>query len=323
MASSYQRLELIDQYRGLAIVLMVLANYLAGVVWIPAWLKHAPDVGLTVIDLIAPFFIFSIGLTYGLSYRRRLAAQGQAKAAWHTTTRYLGIIGVGTILVAGEIIFGQDSSGINWGVLQAIGVAGLLTLPTILLPKWVRTVIGLALLAIFQGLLYQAGWLPIVLGSPHGGIEGSLDWAAMLILATVLADLFHDHNDKKKWFLAGSILALAAGLTLSIWSPVSKNRVSPTYILISLAVSGLLFAAFSLLVDRLHLNFPLLSAWGKNPFLLYVLHQVFLGIFVLPEITGWYATAPAWLVALQAIGLLAVLSAIACWLEKRRMVFSF
>ena len=49
-------------FRGLAIVLMILANFLAGAAVVPGWLKHAPDAGLTVIDLIAPFFIFAIGL---------------------------------------------------------------------------------------------------------------------------------------------------------------------------------------------------------------------------------------------------------------------
>ena len=49
-----QRIEAIDQYRGIAVILMVIANYLADVTTVPGWLKHAPDVGLTVIDLIAP-----------------------------------------------------------------------------------------------------------------------------------------------------------------------------------------------------------------------------------------------------------------------------
>src|SRR5512140_710666 len=75
------RLASIDQFRGLSIVLMVLANYLAGVTLVPAWLRHAPDIGLTVIDLIAPFFIFAIALTYGLSWSRRRARDGTQKAA--------------------------------------------------------------------------------------------------------------------------------------------------------------------------------------------------------------------------------------------------
>ena len=74
--SASPRIASIDQFRGFAISAMVLANYLAGVHCVPVWLKHAPDVGLTVADLIAPFFIFAIGLTYGLSARRRIQAVG-------------------------------------------------------------------------------------------------------------------------------------------------------------------------------------------------------------------------------------------------------
>jgi len=47
---------------------MVLADYLAGPEVVPAWLKHAPDVGLTVIDFIAPMFLVAIGLTLGPSF---------------------------------------------------------------------------------------------------------------------------------------------------------------------------------------------------------------------------------------------------------------
>lgn len=47
-----QRLESIDEFRGFSILLMVLADYLAGPHVVPAWLKHAPDIGFTVIDII-------------------------------------------------------------------------------------------------------------------------------------------------------------------------------------------------------------------------------------------------------------------------------
>ncbi|MBE3065438.1 MAG: DUF1624 domain-containing protein [Spirochaetes bacterium] len=74
------RSEAVDKYRGLAIILMVIANHLADIASVPAGLKHAPDVGLTPIDLIAPFFIFAIGLTYGPSYRGRLSRDGLPRA---------------------------------------------------------------------------------------------------------------------------------------------------------------------------------------------------------------------------------------------------
>jgi predicted acyltransferase len=318
----HRRLESIDQFRGFAILLMVLANYLAGVSWIPAWLKHAPDVGLTVIDLIAPFFIFAIGLTFGLSVRRRVSHEGWARTAWHTAGRYLGLLGVGALLSAGEIALGQSQSGTAWGVLQAIGVAGLVTLLLIRLPTWPRAAAGLALLGVYQVLL-DNGWLATVLASQHGGLQGALDWAAMLILSTVLADLFHNKKLGSKWFIAGCVLALLVGLVLAAWLPVSKNRVSATYVLVSLGASGLVFGGFVLLADRLGRRLPLLTAWGRNPFVLYVLHLVLLGIVVLPGIPSWYTEAPAWLVALQALGLVFALSSIAAWLQKRKLVLSF
>ena len=127
-AMQSKRISSIDLFRGFAILAMVPANYMVGVQIIPAWLKHAPDIGLTVIDLIAPFFIFAIGLTYALSFHRRLERDGAFRTYSYFLTRYLAIIGLGAVISAGETAVGQNPSGIDWGVLQAIGMAGLVTL---------------------------------------------------------------------------------------------------------------------------------------------------------------------------------------------------
>ena len=317
-----KRIASIDAFRGFAILTMVLANYLAGVQWVPAWLKHAPDVGLTVIDLIAPFFIFAIGLTYGLSARRRIERDGWLQTASHFGMRYLAILGLGALISTAEFYFGQSDSIISWGVLQAIGMAGLVTLAFIRLPAWARAVAGLAILGIYQVLLNRY-WLGTVLASSHGGLLGAISWSGMLLLATALADSFHRRNADLKTLIGLAALALVAGLALTPWAPVSKNRVSASYVLVSLAASGLIYAAFVLLVDRLGLNLRLLSAWGKNPILLYFLHLVLLGIVVLPGIPAWYAQAPLWLVLLQAAGLAALLSWIAWRLARDNRIVSF
>ena len=122
------RLDSIDAFRGLAIAGMVIANFIAGVEWVPAWLKHAPDAGFTIIDLVAPMFVFAIGLTYVPSAKRRLAREGAWKMTQHFVTRFFAILGIGALLSAGEIALEVDGQTINWGVLQAIGVAGLVTL---------------------------------------------------------------------------------------------------------------------------------------------------------------------------------------------------
>jgi predicted acyltransferase len=314
-----RRLDSIDHIRGLAILMMVLANFLAGVNAVPSWLKHAPDAGLTVADLVAPFFIFAIGLTYGLSARRRRERDGLRKTLWHFILRYLALLGIGAILSAGETWLGFNTSGRDWGVLQAIGMAGLITLPFIFAPAGWRLAAGLALLAIYQVLL-QAFWLPVVLGSPHGGLPGSLGWAAMLLLSTVLADFFHASNWRR--FSGMTALALLAGILLAIWVPISKNRVSASYVLVSVGASGVLFAIIYWLTDHRRIRLPLLAAWGRNPLLLYILHMILLGLFALPPFPGWYAQAPLWLAALQACALIALVSLAAGWLDRRGWHFS-
>ncbi len=306
--------------RGLAILLMVLANYLADVRLVPAWLKHAPDTGLTVVDLVAPLFIFAIGLTYGLSARRRISRDGWGRTVEHFVRRFLTLVGIGALIGAGEILLGFNPGGFNWGVLQAIGVAGLLTLPVIRLPVLPRAGIGLALLGGYQALLDRY-WLQAVLHSPHGGLPGSLSWAAMLILATVLADLFLD-SPEPRWAWLVTVLTLAVGIGLSMWVPISKNRVSASYVLISLGVSGTLFSLVRLFANHLHFRLPLLSAWGKNPLLLYLLHLLLLGIVALPAIPQWYSDAPWWLVLPQLAALLGGLSWVAWYMDSREIIVS-
>ena len=310
------RLVALDQFRGLAILLMVLVNYAADVQNVPAWFKHAPDIGLTIADLVAPMFIFAIGLTFGSSARRRRERDGLGAATGYFTRRFLALIGIGAIISAGETMLGVNRTGIDWGVLQAIGCAGLITLLVILFPANIRFALGLGLLAAYQ-IMVNKPWLDWVTHSPHGGLGGSLSWAAMLILATVLGDMLQKES-QHKYFYSACALALLSGAVLALIAPVSKHRVSASYDLISLGVSGSVFSVFYLSKAKL----SLLSAWGQNPILLYILHYFFLGVIVLPDIPVWHVQAPLWLAGLQAAGLILILSLVAQNWRNNNFIFS-
>lgn len=310
-----RRLDSIDQFRGFAILLMVLADYLADVNQAPAWLKHAPDVGYTVIDLIAPMFVFAIGLTYGLSFRRRLGRDGARKTYEHAIVRNLALIGLGFLLTLGGNLSGVYPSTVNWGLLQALGAAGLLALTVIRLPASWRVGVALGLLAVYQAGL-SCCWLDAVRSAPHNGPWGALSWGALLILATVLADWYHDPVGRRMGMTWGSLAMLLAGLAAAAVIPVSKTRASASYILISLGLSALVFLGFHALGER-GLRLPILSTWGRNPLVLYLLHGVLLGIFALPPVPGWYVDAPLWLVGLQAAAFVAILSWIGWRLDRR------
>ena len=311
-----QRIDVIDQFRGFAILAMVLVNYGADIQSIPAWFKHAPDVGLTGADLVAPMFIFAIGLTFGLSARRRVERDGMSATIGHFVRRFLALMGLGAILSATESMLGLNTSGVDWSVLQSLGGAGLVTLTVIFLPTKIRLGLGLSLLALYQ-ILLNTFWLDWVLRSPHGGLAGTLSWSAMLVLATVYGDLFQDEARRKHVPLA-ALLSLLVGIALIWIVPVSKNRVSASYDLVTLGICGLIFSAFFIA----NLRLKLLSAWGQNPILLYNLHYLLIGLFVLPGIPLWHVQAPLWLAGLQALALLAILNAIAMYWYRKEFVFS-
>lgn len=311
-----QRIAAIDRLRGLAILAMVAVNFGGGVAAIPAWLKHAPDIGFTVADLVAPLFIFAIGLTYRRSYMKRVRRDGTLQTVLHFVTRYLAIAGIGAVLSAGELaVLGQP---VSWGVLQAIGMAGLVTLVFISLDTRVRLAAGIALLVAYQVAL-DTVWLRTVLGSSHGGLYGSLSWSAMLILSTVAADCL---ARGRGWFAACAAFFSAAAAVAAALVPVSKNRVSLSYVLLSIALSCLIYLAFDRLGRHSRPEFTFLEWWGSNPLLLYVLHLMLLGVCALPAIPGWYAEAPLWLSGLQLAGLIAALGAIARALHRRKIVIS-
>jgi len=316
VSDARQRLESIDEFRGFSILLMVLANYLAGPHVVPAWLKHAPDIGFTVIDIIAPMFIAAIGLTFGASFRARLARDGRRRTIEHFLFRNLALIGIGALLTVLENVWGLTAAGSDWGVLQAIGFAGLIALLFIAVPARLRWLAGLLLLVAYQ-LQLNSFWLVSVLSSTHGGLEGALSWGAMLVMATALGDLFHDVSKGRRWFPAASAGVLVLGLLLAFIVPVSKNRVSASYVLIALGASDLIFWCFHVFDERFGRSIPILREWGRNSLLLYVMYGVLLGIFVAPRIPGWYELAPVWLVALEALFIIGTLSWVGWVLDRR------
>ncbi|XP_035668405.1 heparan-alpha-glucosaminide N-acetyltransferase-like isoform X3 [Branchiostoma floridae] len=64
-----RRLRSLDTFRGLSLAVMVFVNYGGGGYW---FFKHARWNGLTVADLVFPWFVFIMGTSIALSFRRLL-----------------------------------------------------------------------------------------------------------------------------------------------------------------------------------------------------------------------------------------------------------
>lgn len=315
----------VDGFRGFAVLLMALGNFEIGVRAFPAWLKHTPDVGFTIADVVAPMFVVAIAMTVGTSMRRRRVQHGSAAARWHLAKRALVLIGIGAIISAGQsVVHSPGGADMSWGALQCLGVSTLLLLPFIFTPAWSRVVLGLCYLAGYQLLLDQY-WLEMVLRSSHNGLAGTLSWAGLLLFASGVADACHDIGDPVRQtrllLLAGTSAATAA-LLLSGWAEVSKARASATYMLLSLGLCLLVFAAFHVWLHER----PTVAGWlqrvGRNPLIMYLANLVLLAVLVLPSAPWWYEYAPLWLSLVQAAAIAAANVALAYYLDRRRVVLS-
>ncbi|XP_014448227.1 heparan-alpha-glucosaminide N-acetyltransferase [Tupaia chinensis] len=121
-AASPHRLRCVDTFRGIALILMVFVNYGGGKYW---YFKHASWNGLTVADLVFPWFVFIMGSSIFLSMTSMLQRGCSkfrllGKIAW----RSFLLICIGIVIVNPNYCLGP----LSWdkvripGVLQRLGV---------------------------------------------------------------------------------------------------------------------------------------------------------------------------------------------------------
>jgi predicted acyltransferase len=311
----------LDQFRGFAIISMVAANFLAGIASVPAWFRHAPDSGLTFVDLIAPFFILAMAIGFGPSLRSRVLRDCPVAACAHFAKRFLALIALGFLINLGADWMGVGEKAFNWGVLHALGFAGLVCLPFMRLPWPVKAGLSLAGLAAYQGL--SSAFLGDgILALSHGGVPGAFSWACMLLLGSAVADAFRARRREIPALAISGAALLAAGVALSFLAPISKNRVSASYVLVSLGAGLLIYLGFRLLEGPARRKIPLLGPWGRNPLIFYLMHYVLMAVWVLPRLGWWYADAPLWLGIAELAAILAVISAAAVILDKKKIYLS-
>jgi predicted acyltransferase len=97
-----KREEALDALRGLAILLMVLSSSISFGI-LPAWMYHAqvpppyhvfkPELpGITWVDLVFPFFLFTMGAAIPLALHKKLDSQSALKTAGQVVQRFLLLV---------------------------------------------------------------------------------------------------------------------------------------------------------------------------------------------------------------------------------------
>ncbi|QEE17523.1 heparan-alpha-glucosaminide N-acetyltransferase domain-containing protein [Promethearchaeum syntrophicum] len=285
----------IDVFRGITISAMVFVNIIGIFNNTPSWNKHTSDFGLTYVDLVASFFIFTISLTYHKSFKRRKEKFGSLNTYLQFLRRYGAFIGFGFL---GALSYSPSGISFSWGVLQAIGFAGIFTLLFINFRIIVRFIISIYLLIFYQffsivELIIDENTIVLsemILTDSHGGFIGGFGWTILMLMATVIGELFEKKELKK--IILFSILFSTVGVILALIFGISKQRVNISYITLSIGLGGILFCILWDIYENnesTNKKSRIFQPQGKNAFALYVFHGILYGftLLLIPESIGW------------------------------------
>lgn len=125
-ADQNQRLVSLDVFRGLTIALMILVDDAGGA--FPS-INHSPWFGVTLADFVMPFFLFGVGVSVSLVFKKM---SSKTTATIKVLLRAIKLFLLGVLLQGGyfhgrnHLTYGVDVGKIRWlGVLQRISVGYL------------------------------------------------------------------------------------------------------------------------------------------------------------------------------------------------------
>ncbi len=281
-----RRLVALDAWRGLTILLMLLVNNVSLGRYTPGQLVHAPwGGGLTLTDLVFPWFLYCAGASIPFSLGKRA---GDEHGWWPERSTVLKLFQravplylVGALLTSVE----NQAPTLGLGVLQLIALASLCAGLLARFPARWRLGVALGLLLVYRLFLLSAPFsetdnavarLNAMFLNDFGlrGVTSVVPATALVLLGSVAAQPLKDRRREVPLLLAfGAALALggwgladALGFNKAVWTPA--------YILYSAGLGTLGMLAFYLIGDTRRGQFAwLLSPFtvaGRNSLLAYV-----------------------------------------------------
>jgi len=305
----------VDILRGITIIAMILVNNLG--TWSSVYppLLHAEWHGLTLTDLIFPFFLFIVGISISYAYKNKPNSFSTYKKI---TIRSLKLIGLGLFLswFLPYFPFFRDFGSIRYpGVLQRIGVVFFMSALLFLNFNWKQLAAVTAILLISYWLFL--GFVPLPDGTFPTFDRAVNNWANYLdvnilgkhtwrtdydpegllstipAIATCILGVFagkflgSEHKNKdKKLILAGSLLLLL-GYVWSYWFPLNKAIWSSSFVLVTAGWATIVLATVYYITDVKKLKFGKIFIYvGMNAITIFFLSGLIAKSFGLLKIKG-------------------------------------
>ena len=311
------RLVSIDVFRGMTIFFMLIVNTLGSWKYAYSFLLHAKWDGLTPTDLVFPFFMFIVGLSMAMSFRKY---QTGDRRIWvrKIIRRTLLIFVIGLLLNWFPFISKPIGELRIFGVLQRIALGyGFAALLVVFIPrKWIVYLIGAILLGYWGILLGFGGENALTLegnivraidlalfGEKHlyGGYgvpfdpEGLL--SALPSIATVLVGYLLGGILAKQGAMRAKLISflgwgtgmIALGV---IWNyigfPINKPIWSSSYVLVTAGLASLIMALLIYMIDIKGFQkwTYVFKVFGLNPLFSYVMSGLIVRSINLIKVDG-------------------------------------
>ena len=287
-AATAGRFVALDALRGLTVALMLLVNNVALGAFTPDQLEHAPwGGGVHLADLVFPWFLFCAGAALPFAWS---AARKRDPGRWSwirkAIVRAVWLLALGCLLtsvVAHAPVF-------SLGVLQLIGLAGLLAALLEPQPQSIRAGVAMLLLIGYWVFLrfvsvpglepgtFEAGRNPAarlnVWLDDFGlrGLPSVIPTTALMLLASVIGSRL---RQAQGWPDIARLGLMGLGLTGLgfLWNldlEFNKPHWTPAYILFSAGTATLILTVFRTLETRWRGWFWPLEVFGSNALLGYV-----------------------------------------------------
>ncbi|HRI87897.1 MAG TPA: hypothetical protein PLJ47_11485 [Candidatus Hydrogenedentes bacterium] len=241
------RLASLDQFRGYTVAGMFLVNYIASYDSVHPILSHH-NTYCSYADTIMPHFFFAVGVSYRLTYLRRLEKDGHSAAAWHAITRNIGLLLVGLAVygIARDMpdrwetvsqlgLWGYITQKLSWAYMQTlvhIALTSLFVLPVIGLRPAARIAFmvaaGVAHMLISYFWYFQ--WVESTGGTIDGGPLGFMTWSIPLLLGSLAFDAMSARGSRAslKPFAVWSAVLMLLGYGLSCLNIVHNRMLGNT-----------------------------------------------------------------------------------------------
>lgn len=298
-----KRLQSLDILRGLTVFVMIIVNNGAGPLHFEM-LDHSKWNGLTVCDLVFPFFLFMVGVSIPLAQKglaKLTPSQRYGRILWRTVK----LFAIGVLLHAWDMWVCGDTPILPnlrlWGVLERIAICyGICSLIALWVkPQHIWKIAALLLVAYAIILSVGNGYAQdgtniaaiidrLYLSDAHlyhkspvdpEGLLGTVSALAHTLIGVIVSRAITnkelDINTRiLNIFLIAAVL-LIIGHLVSYEYPLNKRIWSPSYTLTTCGIATMMLALFTYIVDVKGYSrwAVLFQFFGLHAFTFYILSE--------------------------------------------------